>query len=132
MRRSVTSGGTRLAVSRKRANGKPRMNPRQPHQRRYHGDDYQQDEAEVYGRVGQPASDAERRASGHDVVQDPGVDYRQWRRDRYKKFGEAFDSTRASRPARSGAAGSHRVPPSEGTEPGQPYSAAPGASGKNK
>ena len=49
-----------------------------------------------------------------------------------KKFEEAFDRLRATRPARSGAAGTHTLPPSIGTDPGQPYSAAPGASGKNK
>ena len=49
-----------------------------------------------------------------------------------KKFEEAFDRSRATRPARSGAAGTHTLPPSIGTDPGQPYSAAPGASGKNK
>ena len=108
------------------------MDTRQSHQRTYHGDDYQQDEAEVFARFGHPANDAGRAASRSEVAQDPGVDYRQWRRDRYKKFSEAFDRTSASRPARSSAAGSRRLPPSEGTEPGQPYSAAPGASGKNK
>jgi hypothetical protein len=108
------------------------MNARQSHEYRCRGDDDQQDEAEVDARFGGLASDAERRASGRDVAQDPGVDYRQWRRDRHKKFSEAFDTARASRPARSSATGRHRGPPSEGTEPGQPYSAAPGASGKNK
>jgi hypothetical protein len=51
---------------------------------------------------------------------------------RNEKFAEAFDRLRATRPARSGAAGTHTKPPSEGTDPGQPYSAPPGASGKNK
>jgi hypothetical protein len=68
----------------------------------------------------------------HEQMRALDEDYRQWRQDRYKKFGEAFDQWRASRPARAGAAGSRTLPPSAGTEPGQPYSAAPGASGKNK
>ena len=54
------------------------------------------------------------------------------RHDRDKKFGEAFDKWRATRPARRGAAGSHTLPPSIGTDPGQPNGAPPGASGKNK
>jgi hypothetical protein len=105
------------------------MNER--HQRHHRGDDHAREEAAVHTR--RPAADREERPTARDSVpQDPAVDYRQWRRDRYKKFGEAFDHTRAQRPARSGAAGSHTRPPSEGTNPRQPYSAAPGASGKNK
>ena len=59
-------------------------------------------------------------------------DFRLWRQDPNKKFGESFDQWRAARPARSGAAGSHTLPPSMGTDPGQPHHVPPGASGKNK
>lgn len=100
--------------------------------------DYQEHEAEYFGRHARPAradqhpSDPDFERWRHDHMQAMDEDYRQWRQDRYKKFGESFDRWRASRPARSGAAGSHTQPPSEGTDPGQPYSAPPGGSGKNK
>ena len=84
--------------------------------------DYQEHEAEYFAREARPA--AAQDASDEDL--------RRWREDPNRKFGETFDAWRASRPARSGAAGSHRLPPSIGTDPGQPNSAAPGASGKNK
>jgi hypothetical protein len=107
-------------------------------QRHHERDDYQQDEAACFARHARPVSEPEELHDAH---------FRQWRRersraldedrswqrqDRYKKFGESFDRWRASRPARRGAAGSHTLPPSIGTDPGQPYSAPPGASGKNK
>lgn len=68
----------------------------------------------------------------HEQMQALDEDYRLWHQDPNKKFGETFDQWRASRPARSGAVGSRTLPPSVGTGPGQPYSAPPGASGKNK
>ena len=77
-------------------------------------------------------NDPDYRRWRHEQMNALDEDCRSWRQDRYKKFSEAFDRWRASRPARSGAAGSHTLPPSEGTEPGQQYSAAQGASGKNK
>ena len=115
------------------------MNDRRPPPR--DRSDYQEHEAEYFARHAQPPS--ERSASDDDFEPDYrrwrqeqmnalDEDYRSWRHDRYRKFGETFDQWRASRPARSGAAGSHTLPPSEGTDPGQPNSAPPGASGKNK
>jgi hypothetical protein len=103
--------------------------------------DYQEHEAQYFGRHARPVSPRESGEGEHDPhfrrwreehLNALDEDYRLWRQDRYRRFGEAFDRWRASRPARGGAAGSHSLPPSEGTDPGQPNSAAPGASGKNK
>jgi len=103
--------------------------------------DYQEHEAEYFARHARPTPskgsdrddfEPDYRRWRDEQMQALDEDYRQWRRDRRQRFGETFDQWRASRPARSGAAGSHTQPPSEGTEPGQPDSAPPGASGKNK
>jgi hypothetical protein len=96
--------------------------------------DYQQHEAEYFARHARPADvyDPDFQRWRHDHLQAMDEDYRTWRQDRRQRFGEAFDRWRAERPARSPATGSHHAPPSEGTDPGQRYSASPGASGKNK
>ena len=98
--------------------------------------DYQEHEAEYFARHARPSHADEfephYRRWRDEHLSSLDEDYRLWRQDRYRKFGETFDQWRASRPARSGAAGSHTLPPSIGTDPGQPNSAAPGASGKNK
>ncbi|HYJ99951.1 MAG TPA: hypothetical protein VEX14_17940 [Burkholderiaceae bacterium] len=101
--------------------------------------DYQEHEAEYFARHARPAdqeADGEFKPGDRQWRQEQmnalDADYRAWRQDRNRKFGETFDQWRASRPARSHAAGSRTLPPSEGTEPGQPNSAPPGASGKNK
>jgi hypothetical protein len=111
------------------------MNPSQPRRRR-DSEDYQQDEAACFARHARPAQpddahDAHER-QWREQMRERDDDYRSSRHDRDKKFSEAFDHWSASRPARSGTAGGHTLPPSLGTEPGQPYSATPGASGKNK
>jgi hypothetical protein len=111
-----------------------------PHARPTPDDDYQEHEARYFARHARPPGGSHDQAEydpdfdrwRQDHLQAMDEDYRAWRQDRRQKFGEAFDAYRASRPARSGAAGSHTTPPSEGTAPGQPFSAAPGASGKNK
>jgi hypothetical protein len=111
------------------------MNPSHP-QRRRDGDDYQQDEAACFARHARPAPpddphdthDRQRR----EQMRAGDDDHRSARHARDKTFSETFDRSRAARPARSGAAGSRTLPPSIGTEPGQPNSASPGASGKNK
>jgi hypothetical protein len=112
------------------------MNPSHP-QRRRDSDDYQQDEAACFARHARPARpdephDAHYHQWRHEQMRARDEDYRTSRHDRDKKFSETFDQWRAPRPARSSAAGSRTLPPSIGTEPGQPNSASPGASGKNK
>jgi hypothetical protein len=111
------------------------MNPSPPRRRRER-DDYQQDEAACFARHARPAQpdhphDAHYRL-WREQVRERDEDYRSSRHDRDEKFGEAFDAWRAQRPARTGAARGRTLPPSIGTEPGQPNSASPGASGKNK
>lgn len=110
------------------------MKPRQSHTGPSPDDDYQQHEAEYFARHARPADmhDADFQRWRHDQLQAMDEDYRAWRVDRRPGFGEAFDRFRASRPGRGNASASHPTPPSEGTGPGQPYAAPPGASGKNK
>lgn len=106
----------------------------QSHRRHAPDDDYQQHEAEYFARHARPVDphDTEFQRWRHDQVQAMDEDYRAWRHERRTGFGEAFDRWRAERPARANTSARHPTPPSEGTGPGQPYSAPPGASGKNK